>query len=265
MTAVSQFPGHVAVIIPTYNERDNIGPIAARVRSAMPGADLLIVDDNSPDGTGEIADELAAADSRIHVLHRQAKAGLGAAYMAGFQWALDRDYDAVVEMDADGSHQPEELPRLLSALDDADLVLGSRWVPGGVVLNWPRSRQILSRAGNTYARVMLGITQRDVTGGYRAYRASALREIGLENVQSQGYCFQIDLVLRVLQAGLTVAEIPIVFIERASGTSKMSNAIIGEALWRVTRWGITRRLHGHRGRTPSGQAAGWVRTDPGME
>ena len=265
MTAESQFAGHVAVIIPTYNERDNIRRITARVRSAMPGADLLIVDDNSPDMTGEIADELAAADSHIHVLHRQAKAGLGAAYMAGFQWALDHDYDAMVEMDADGSHQPEELPRLLSALNDADLVLGSRWVRGGLVLNWPRSRQILSRAGNTYARIMLGITQRDVTGGYRAYRASALREIGLENVQSQGYCFQIDLALRVLQAGLAVAEIPITFIQRAAGTSKMSNTIIREALWRVTQWGFTRRLRRHRGTTPSGSATSWVRTDPGME
>jgi dolichol-phosphate mannosyltransferase len=265
MTAASQFAGHVAVIIPTYNERDNIAPITARVRSAMPRADLLIVDDNSPDTTGKIADELAAADSHIHVLHRQAKAGLGAAYIAGFQWALDHDYDAIVEMDADGSHQPEELPWLLSALNDADLVLGSRWVPGGRVLNWPRSRQILSRAGNSYARVMLGITLRDVTGGYRVYRASALREIGLENVQSQGYCFQIDLALRALQTGLTVAEIPITFIERARGTSKMSSTIIREALWRVTQWGITERLLKHRGRKPSGQAACWVRTGPGME
>jgi dolichol-phosphate mannosyltransferase len=265
MTAPSQFAGHVAVIIPTYNERDNIGPITARVRSAVPGADLLIVDDNSPDMTGRIADELAAADGHLHVLHRQAKAGLGAAYIAGFQWALDHDYDAVVEMDADGSHQPEELPRLLNALNDADLVLGSRWVPGGRVLNWPRSRQVLSRAGNAYARVMLGITLRDATGGYRAYRASALRGMGLENVQSQGYCFQVDLALRALQAGLTVAEVPITFIERARGTSKMSSAIIREAFWRVTRWGIARRLRKHRGGRTSGQAAYWAETRPETE
>ena len=251
MTLVRKFAGHVAVIIPTYNERDNIDFIAARIRSAVPGADLLFVDDNSPDGTGKIADELAAADRHIQVLHRQAKAGLGAAYIAGFQWALDHGYDAVVEMDADGSHQPEELPRLLGALNDADLVLGSRWVPGGQTLNWPRSRQILSRAGNTYARVLLGIRLHDVTGGYRAYRAGTLRKIGLENVQSQGYCFQIDLALRALQAGVTVTEIPITFVERARGTSKMSNAIIGEALWRVTQWGITARTRKHPSRKPA--------------
>jgi dolichol-phosphate mannosyltransferase len=250
MTPVRKSAGHVAVIIPTYNERDNVAPIAARVRSAVPGADLLIVDDNSPDGTGKIADELAAADSHIQVLHRQAKAGLGAAYIAGFQWALDHNYDTVVEMDADGSHQPEELPQLLSALNDADLVLGSRWVPGGQTLNWPRSRQILSRAGNTYARVMLNIRLHDVTGGYRAYRAGTLRKIGLQNVQSQGYCFQVDLALRALQAGLTVAEIPITFIERARGTSKMSSTIIREALWRVTQWGIAERARRHRSRKP---------------
>jgi dolichol-phosphate mannosyltransferase len=265
MTAANQFPNHMAVIIPTYNERDNIGLITARVRSAVPAADLLIVDDNSPDMTGKFADELAAADSHVHVLHRQAKAGLGAAYVAGFQWALDRGYDAVAEMDADGSHQPEELPLLLSALTDADVVLGSRWVPGGRVLNWPLSRRILSRAGNIYTRAMLGVALRDVTGGYRVYRASALREIGLENVQSQGYCFQIDLALLALEAGLTVAEVPITFIERARGTSKMSNAIIREALWRVTRWGITKRLRLDRDRKSSVRSARWVQTDPGME
>jgi dolichol-phosphate mannosyltransferase len=258
MTAASQITSHVVVIIPTYNERDNIDPITDRVRSAVPEADLLIVDDNSPDMTGKIADELAAADSHIHVLHRPAKAGLGAAYLAGFQWALENDYDAIVEMDADGSHQPEELPWLLGALEDADVVLGSRWVPGGRVLNWPKSRQMLSRAGNTYARLMLGITLRDVTGGYRVYRASALREIGLSDVQSEGYCFQIDLAVRALQTGLIVAEIPITFIERARGVSKMSSTIIREALWRVTRWGIRRRLSRHRGRTPSGQAGQWA-------
>jgi dolichol-phosphate mannosyltransferase len=247
MTEESQFAGLVAVIIPTYNERDNIVPITARVRSAMPGADVLIVDDNSPDLTGTIADELAAADRHIRVLHRRAKAGLGAAYLAGFQWALDHGYDAVVEMDADGSHQPEELPSLLGALNDADLVLGSRWMPGGQVLNWPRSRQILSRAGNAYARLVLGIALRDATGGYRVYRAGALREIGLQDVQSQGYCFQVDLALRALRAGLTVAEVPITFIERARGTSKMSSAIVGEAFWRVTRWGIAARLRKHPG------------------
>jgi len=234
------------VIIPTYNERDNLGPIAARVRSAVPSADVLIVDDNSPDGTGEIADELAAADSHIHALHRETKAGLGAAYIGGFGWALENGYDAIVEMDADGSHQPEELHRLLSGLTEADLVLGSRWVPGGKVLNWPKSRQILSRGGNTYARILLRIPLHDATGGFRAYRASTLRKIGLDNVESQGYCFQIDLALRAIQAGLTVAEVPITFVERTRGSSKMSKAIVREALWRVTQWGITGRVRNQR-------------------
>jgi dolichol-phosphate mannosyltransferase len=212
------------------------------VRSAVPGADLLIVDDNSPDGTGKIADELAAADKHIHVLHRPAKVGLGAAYIAGFEAALDQGYDTVVEMDADGSHQPEDLPKLLAALAGADIVLGSRWIPGGKTLNWPKSRELLSRAGNAYARIMLGIPLRDITGGYRAYRASALWKIGLEDVESVGYSFQIDLVRRAVQAGLALAEVPIMFVERTQGTSKMSKAIVREALSRVTRWGITMRL-----------------------
>jgi dolichol-phosphate mannosyltransferase len=246
MTEAIEFAGRVAVVIPTYNEGENIRLITARVRSAIPAADLLIVDDNSPDGTGEIADELAAADEHIHVLHRPAKAGLGAAYVAGFEAALLRGYDTIVEMDADGSHQPEELPKLLAALASADIVLGSRWIPGGKTLNWPKSRELLSRAGNAYARMMLGTPLRDITGGYRAYRATALWKIGLENVESVGYCFQIDLVRRAVQADLTVAEIPITFVERTHGASKMSKAIVREALWQVTRWGITRRLHGPR-------------------
>ena len=252
MTEAIEFAGRVAVVIPTYNERDNICPITARVRSAVPGADLLIVDDNSPDGTGQIADELAAADKHIHVLHRPAKVGLGAAYIAGFEEALDQGYDTVVEMDADGSHQPEDLPKLLAALAGADIVLGSRWIPGGKTLNWPKSRELLSRAGNAYARTMLGIPLRDITGGYRAYRASALWKIGLEDVESVGYCFQIDLVRRAVQAGLALAEVPITFVERTQGTSKMTKAIVREALSRVTRWGITMRLRRPRPRvTPS--------------
>jgi dolichol-phosphate mannosyltransferase len=234
--------GRVAVIIPTYNERGNLEPITTRLRTAVPGADLLVVDDNSPDGTGEIADKLAAGDSHVHVLHRPGKGGLGAAYIAGFGWAMERGYGVLVEFDADGSHQPEQLPSLISALDRADLVIGSRWVPGGTVQNWPKSREILSRGGNTYARLMLGIKVRDATAGFRAYRASALEAIGIAGVQSQGYCFQIDLVLRVIRAGLTITEVPITFIERTEGTSKMSRAIVAEALWRVTQWGIAGRL-----------------------
>jgi dolichol-phosphate mannosyltransferase len=234
--------GRVAVIVPTYNELANLEQIAARLRAAVPDADLLIVDDNSPDGTGELADKIAAGDPRVSVLHRHAKSGLGSAYIAGFRWALQRGYGVLVEIDADGSHQPQELPGLLAALDQADLVIGSRYVTGGTVLNWPRSREILSRGGNTYARLMLGISVRDVTGGFRAYRGSALRRIALEEVESQGYCFQIDLALRMIRAGLTVVEVPITFVERTRGASKMSRAIVVEALWRVTQWGVASRL-----------------------
>jgi dolichol-phosphate mannosyltransferase len=246
VTEADVFTSRVVVIIPTYNERENLEPIVRRVRSGVPAADLLVVDDNSPDGTGVAADELAAADSHVHVLHNGAKVGLGAAYIAGFRWALNRGYDTMVEMDADGSHQPEELTRLLTALADADLVIGSRWIPGGKVMNWPKSREYLSRGANTYARLMLGLPLHDATAGYRAYRATTLRKVGLEDVSSQGYCFQIDLALRAVRCGLKVVEVPITFVDRAHGTSKMSNAIVREAFWRVMLWGISGRRHKHR-------------------
>jgi dolichol-phosphate mannosyltransferase len=230
--------GRVAVVVPTYNERENLESAVSRVREAVPDADLLIVDDNSPDGTGELADKLASADPHVHVMHRAGKAGLGAAYIAGFRWGLARDYGVLVEMDADGSHQPEDLPRLLTALGQADLVVGSRWVPGGKVLNWPKSRHVISRGGNVYVRLMLGIKVRDATGGFRAYRDSTLRKIALDEVVSQGYCFQVDLTLRTLAAGLKVTEVPITFVEREHGASKMSNAIVAEAFMRVAQWGI---------------------------
>jgi dolichol-phosphate mannosyltransferase len=244
------FTGRTVVIIPTYNERDNLEGTAARLRAAVPNADLLVVDDNSPDGTGEEAERIAASDNSVHVLHRGGKAGLGAAYIAGFRWALERDYDAVIEMDADGSHQPEELPRLLDALEEADLVIGSRYTRGGRTENWAKSREMLSRGANTYTKLMLGIGVRDATGGFRAYRATTLRKIDLDDVQSQGYCFQIDLALRAVRAGLSVTEVPITFVERTAGTSKMNNAIVREALLRVTAWGIERRLGRLRGRLP---------------
>jgi dolichol-phosphate mannosyltransferase len=236
----------VAVIIPTYNERENLDHIVARLRSAVPAADILVADDNSPDGTGDIAEKLALTDEQVHVMHRPGKQGLGAAYLAGFGWALEHGYDAVVEMDADGSHDPAELPALLAALADADLVVGSRWVRGGMVRNWPKSREMLSRGGNAYARIMLGLSVHDATGGFRAYRATALDAIALNTVTSQGYCFQIDLTLRAVRTGLKVAEVPITFTERTHGSSKMSHAIVAEALWRVTLWGISGRLPGHR-------------------
>jgi dolichol-phosphate mannosyltransferase len=234
--------------MPTYEERQNLESISGRLRAAVPQADLLVVDDNSPDGTGDLADKLSEADPHIQVLHRTDKAGLGPAYIAGFRWALERGYDAVVEMDADGSHQPEQLPQLLAALDGADGVIGSRWVPGGQLLNWPRSREVLSRAANVYTRIMLGLHIKDATGGYRAYRASALRSISLDTVESAGYCFQIDLTLRMVRAGLRIVEVPITFVERERGASKMSRAIIGEAFLRVAQWGLASRLgRGHTG------------------
>ena len=243
--------GRVVVIIPTYNERENLDPIVARVRTSVPEADVLVVDDNSPDGTGELADKLAAGDQQVSVLHRPGKNGLGAAYIAGFRWALDQGYGAIVEMDADGSHQPEQLPDLLSALAHADLVIGSRYVPGGRVMNWPRSREILSRGANTYARLMLGIRLRDATAGYRVFRDTTLRRIALDEVESQGYCFQVDLALRTLRGGMTVVEVPITFVERARGASKMSRSVVVEALWRIAQWGIAANGVGQH---PAGRA-----------
>jgi dolichol-phosphate mannosyltransferase len=232
----------VLVVVPTYNEAQSLAGVLSRLTNAVPGAHVLVVDDNSPDGTGQIADDLAVADQRIHVLHRTDKQGLGAAYLAGFQWGLQRDYDVLVEMDADGSHRPEDLPRLLAGLPGADLVLGSRWVPGGAVVNWPASRRLLSRGGTAYANLVLGLGIRDATGGFRAFRRNTLAEVDLATVHSQGYCFQIDLALRTVDRGFRVIEVPITFVERELGTSKMSRAIVIEALWRVTLWGITRRI-----------------------
>ncbi|GGM84282.1 polyprenol monophosphomannose synthase [Dactylosporangium sucinum] len=240
---VDQYPGvgRVLVIIPTYNEADNIRLIVDRVRTAVPAVDVLVADDNSPDGTGAVADEIAAADPAVHVLHRPGKQGLGAAYTAGFAWAAERDYDAVVEMDADGSHAPEELTRLLDELAEHDVVLGSRYVPGGKTVNWPAHRQAISRTGNLYVRLALGMPMRDATGGYRAYRTPILDKIDMGSVSSQGYCFQVDLAWRAYKDGFRVAEVPITFTERERGKSKMSSSIVREALWRVTVWGFAAR------------------------
>ncbi|MFD8809383.1 polyprenol monophosphomannose synthase [Streptomyces sp. NPDC059597] len=235
--------GTVLVIIPTYNEAENIKAIVGRVRKAVPAAHVLVADDNSPDGTGKLADELAAADDHVKVLHRKGKEGLGAAYLAGFRWGLEHDYGVLVEMDADGSHQPEELPRLLTALKGADLVLGSRWVPGGRVVNWPKSREAISRGGSLYSRLALDLPLRDITGGYRAFRRETLEGLGLAEVASQGYCFQVDLARRSVKAGYHVVEVPITFVEREFGDSKMSKDILVEALWRVTAWGVGDRVH----------------------
>ncbi|SDU72225.1 polyprenol monophosphomannose synthase [Jiangella alkaliphila] len=237
----------VLVVIPTYNEALTIGKAVDRTRTSVPDAHILVVDDASPDGTGALADELAELDDHVHVLHRGGKQGLGAAYVAGFGWGLARDYDVIVEMDADGSHQPEELPRLLHAAENADLVIGSRYVPGGRTVNWPYKRQAISRIGNTYTRVALGTALRDATGGFRAFRAAALRELDIESVASQGYCFQVDLAWRAVRGGLRVIEVPITFVEREQGESKMDGKIVREALWRVTRWGVEHRARQLRG------------------
>ncbi|MEU8653393.1 polyprenol monophosphomannose synthase [Streptomyces sp. NPDC048737] len=241
--------GTALVIIPTFNEAENIKSIVGRVREAVPEAHVLVTDDNSPDGTGKLADELAATDDHVQVLHRKGKEGLGAAYLAGFRWGLENGYGVLVEMDADGSHQPEELPRLLTALKGADLVLGSRWVPGGRVVNWPRSREVISRGGSLYSRLALDLPLRDITGGYRAFRRETLEGLGLDEVASQGYCFQVDLARRAVKAGYHVVEVPITFVERELGDSKMSRDILVEALWRVTAWGVGERVGKIAGRT----------------
>lgn len=231
----------VLVIIPTYNELENIELITSRLRRAVPQAHILIADDNSPDGTGDVADRLAEADDHIHVMHRQGKQGLGAAYIAGFRWGLDRGYDVLVEHDADGSHQPEQLPLLLDALKHADMVKGSRYVAGGSVVNWPKSRELLSRGGSLWTRLMLGIPVKDITGGFNAFRAATLRAI-VDKISSVGYNFQVDLTWQALQQGFTVAEVPIEFVERERGESKMSRTIVVEALVRTTAWGVRHRV-----------------------
>jgi dolichol-phosphate mannosyltransferase len=237
------------VIIPTYNERENLPLIVGRVHQASPEVHILIVDDGSPDGTGQLADELALADpDRVHVMHRTSKAGLGAAYLAGFAWGLGRGYSVLVEMDADGSHAPEELSRLLDAVDaGADLAIGSRYVAGGTVRNWPVRRLVLSKTANTYSRLLLGVGIHDITAGYRAYRREVLEKIDLSAVDSKGYCFQIDLTWRAVNNGFTVVEVPITYTERELGVSKMSGSNIREAMFKVAEWGIRGRLDRARG------------------
>jgi len=235
--------------VPTYNEIENLPRIVERIHKARPDVHILIVDDNSPDGTGALADEYALSDpDRMHVMHRTAKGGLGAAYLAAFTWGLGRGYSVLVEMDADGSHAPEQLYRLLDAVDaGADLAIGSRYVPGGEVRNWPWRRLVLSKTANWYSRTMLGTDINDITAGYRAYRREVLEKIDLEAVDSKGYCFQIALTWRTINNGFTVAEVPITFVERELGVSKMSGSNIREALTKVARWGIRGRLDRARG------------------
>jgi dolichol-phosphate mannosyltransferase len=232
----------VLVVVPTYDEVDNLERILDRLHAAVPDAHALVVDDGSPDGTGELAEKLAAQDERVHVLRRTEKAGLGPAYVAGFRWGRERGYDVLVEMDADGSHHPEQLPALLAALDDADLALGSRYVPGGSVEDWPRRRLMLSRLGNVYTRHALRLPLADATGGFRAVRGELVDRLPFDEVASQGYCFQVDWAWRAWREGARVVEVPITFSEREFGRSKMTPSIVVEALARVTGWGLQDRL-----------------------
>lgn len=234
----------VVVIIPTYNEAVNLPQIAPVVLNQDPRIDVLVVDDNSPDGTGRLADEMAAANPRVHVLHRQAKQGLGRAYLAGFAWALEQGYHAIFEMDADFSHDPTFIPSFLKAAEEADLVLGSRYATGVNVINWPISRLLLSLGANFYARVITGLPLTDSTGGFKCFRREVLAAIDLGRVRSNGYAFQIEMSFRAWKKGFRLKEIPIIFHDRVEGQSKMSKRIVREAIWMV--WWL--RLQGLLGR-----------------
>jgi dolichol-phosphate mannosyltransferase len=241
-SAERDFRVRVVTIIPTYNELESLPITVGRLRAAVPDSDVLIVDDNSPDGTGDLADKMASEDGAIHVMHRTGKEGLGAAYLAGFRWALDAGYDVLVEMDADGSHKPEQLPLLLAEIPKgADLVIGSRWVKGGSVVNWPLHRKAISRVGSFYSRMMLGVNLRDITAGYRAFRRETLEALDFNAVESVGYGFQVDMTFRVAQLGKNIVEVPITFVERELGVSKMSGNIVVEAMLNVTKWGLGAR------------------------
>ena len=233
------------IVMPTYNERENVPVIVPKVLQQAPGIDVLIVDDNSPDGTGQVADGIAAADERIHVLHRSGKLGLGTAYIAGFKWALKRDYDLVFEMDSDFSHNPEHIPDFLEAAKEYDLVLGSRYLNGVTVINWPMSRLLLSYFANRYSRFATGLPFTDTTGGFKCYRRKVLQAIDLDAIRSEGYSFQIETTFRAWRKKFKVGEISIIFSDRVEGSSKMSGKIIREAVWMVWKlrlWRILRKL-----------------------
>jgi dolichol-phosphate mannosyltransferase len=258
--------GRVLVITPTYNEIESLERTLDKLFAAVPSVHVLVVDDASPDGTGELADRLAAADPRVSVLHRTAKNGLGQAYLAGFAWAHERNYEYVVEMDADGSHPASALPAMLAAVaaDPAcGVAIGSRWIPGGSVVDWPVARWLLSRGANVYARLALGIPVHDITAGFRAYREQFLASILSEEIDSRGYCFQIDMTIRAVDAGWSVVEVPIEFREREAGVSKMSRSIVVEAMSKVTVWGIRRRWGGTRPSTRISAQTGSESPAPG--
>jgi len=240
---------HVLVVLPTYNEAENIVAMLGAIRAAAPEVDILVVDDGSPDGTGKLAEEVGARLGQIDVLHRTAKNGLGKAYRAGFSLGIERGYDAFVEMDADFSHDPTALPTLLAAAEEVEVVIGSRYVPGAAIPNWTLARLALSRGGNLYASVALGLHVADSTAGFRVYRRSALEKIRFETVEAEGYGFQIEMTYRARQGGATIKEVPITFIDRALGTSKMSSAIVVEALWLVSLWAVRRPFDALRRRS----------------
>jgi dolichol-phosphate mannosyltransferase len=228
---VTSMADSVLIILPTYNERDNLEPVVAAIHEALPEARLLVIDDGSPDGTGELADRIAAADDRVEVKHRSGKQGLGTAYLLGFRHAIERGFDYVFEMDSDFSHDPKDLPRLLEAArGGADLVIGSRWVPGGGTVNWGASRKMISRGGSFYARTILGVGIRDLTAGFKCFRRQTLEGIDLPAVRSNGYSFQVEMNYRVVRAGMKVVEVPVTFMDRRVGQSKMSRAIFLEAV-----------------------------------
>jgi dolichol-phosphate mannosyltransferase len=239
-------PDRALVIVPTYNERFNIARLIPAILAQDPSLEVLVVDDGSPDGTGAIVDGIAANNSRVHVIHRAAKLGLGTAYIAGFRWALERKYDLVFEMDADFSHNPERLPEFLEAIRESDVVLGSRYQNGHVnVVNWPMSRLFLSYAANIYARFVTGLPIFDTTGGFKCFRRNVLESIDLTSVKSNGYAFQIEMSYRAWKRGFQLFEIPIIFVDRTEGVSKMSKKIVREAIWMVWRlrwWSLTGRI-----------------------
>jgi dolichol-phosphate mannosyltransferase len=243
------------VVIPTYNETVSIQGVIAKVLAADQRVDVLVVDDSSPDGTGDLVAGMAAEQARVHLLRRAAKQGLGVAYRAGFAWGIQRGYDALVEMDADMSHPPERLPALLDGLERADLVIGSRYVPGGATVNWSPLRKLISRGGNAYVRLALGLPVHDATAGYRAYRREVLEALPVSAVASNGYCFQVEMAHRTWREGFRVVEVPITFTERASGVSKMSQRIVLEALLRVAAWAVTGGRHRARPQHPESVSA----------
>ena len=237
------------VIIPTFNERENLPLIVGRLLDAEPErVNVLVVDDSSPDGTGDVADELAAKDDRINVMHREGKGGLGGAYVAGFRWGLEREYNVLCEMDADGSHAPEQLHLLLDRIDTgAEMVIGSRYVRGGKTVNWPASRELLSRLGNVYISMALGAGLSDMTAGYRAFRREVLETLALDELSKAGYIFQVDVAFRAIQEGFDVREVPVTFTDREFGESKLDGSFVKDSLFEVTKWGVNHRTNQVKG------------------